>query len=206
MIGLTGGIASGKSTVTRRLVELGAFVADADSISRDIVLRQDVLDAIRLEFGADVIKENGSLDRAALSDIVFSSDDGVKRLNAITHPAIIDEIILKTSLAEASGRYPLVFVDAPLLIESGLNRLCGRVWLVTADAETRIQRILLRDGLTREAAENRIARQLTDDEKRLYADVVIENNGTPAELLERVDAEFNNELAELFRLNAEEEA
>ena len=184
MIGLTGGIASGKSTVTKTLRELGAEVFDADMISREVISYPEVLERVRGEFGEGVFRVDGSLDRAALAGIVFASDENAAKLDAITHPAIINALLERSAAAEERGH--IAFVDAALLIESGFSRYCDEVWLVTADLETRVLRIMERDGLCREAAENRIARQMTDAEKLPFADVVLENNGGPEELGKRV--------------------
>ncbi len=194
MIGLTGGIASGKSTVTARLKSLGAFVADADEISREVIASNEVLDRIRGEFGPGVFAPDGSLDRSALAERVFSSRERAAVLDGITHPAIAKRLVEITDAAEASGDYPLVFVDAALLIESGFYRLCERVWLVTANTGLRIRRIILRNGLSYEAAAKRVASQTPDEEKLPFASVVIDNNGSLGELIERVDAAYRAEL------------
>lgn len=194
MIGLTGGIASGKSTVTARLKALGAFVADADEVSREVISFPAVLEKIREAFGGGVFAPDGSLDRVELASRVFSSEKRTAALNGITHPVIREELLRVTGEAEASGLYPLVFVDAALLIESGFNELCERVWLVTAGTDTRIRRIMERDGATYEQACARISSQMPEDEKRAYADVVIENDSGLKELIEAVDAAFFAEL------------
>lgn len=190
MIGLTGGIASGKSTVSKRLRELGALVFDADEVSRGIIAREDVLESIREAFGEGVFKADGSLDRAALAKAAFRSDEDAERLNGITHPAIMDEILKRAS--EADGSRP-VFVDAALLIESGFYRYCDSIWLITADKETRILRVMSRDGMSREEALDRIERQMSDEEKRIYCDTVIENDGSYNELIEKVDEAYEKE-------------
>lgn len=192
MIGLTGGIASGKSTVTARLRELGAFVADADAVSREAIGFPEARERLALEFGEDVFLEDGSLDRGLLAVRAFSTEENTALLNSILHPVIIKRLL--SMAEEASSRYPLVFVDAALLIEAGFDRFCEGVWLITANTETRIRRIMERDGLSREQAEVRIARQMTDDEKRAYASVVIENDGSLGELIEKVDKAYSGEL------------
>lgn len=194
MIGLTGGIASGKSTVTARLKALGAFVADADEVSREVISFPAVLDKIRDAFGPAVFAPDGSLDRVQLAARVFSSEKRTASLNSIMHPVIREELLRVTGEAEASGLYPLVFVDAALLIESGFNELCERVWLVTASTDTRIRRVMERDGVSYESALERISRQMPEEEKREYADVVIENDSGLNELIEAVDSAFCSEL------------
>ena len=194
MIGLTGGIASGKSTVTARLRELGAFVADADIVSREVIACPEVLCAIRAAFGDGVFLEDGELDRRALAASAFASDEGAALLNSITHPAIAGRLSELAAEAESEGKHRLVFVDAALLIEAGFHTLCEGVWLVTANEGTRIARIMERVGLSFELARDRIARQASDEEKRPYATVVIENDGTVEELLSAVDSAFYREL------------
>ncbi len=189
MIGLTGGIASGKSTVSRRLAELGAAVFDADEVSREVIASEEVLSRIREAFGDGVFGEDGSLSRPALAREVFASDENALLLDSIMHPAIAAELKKRARDAEESGA-PLVFVDAALLIESGFYKLCSEVWLVTASYETRIKRIMERDGLTREEAAARISRQMPEEEKRRYADTVIENDGGLSELIARTDWEL----------------
>ena len=159
MIGLTGGIASGKSTVTARLRALGAFVADADEVSREVMTFPAVLGQVREAFGPGVFAPDGSLDRVELASRVFSSEKRTAALNAITHPVIREELIRQTCEAEALGVYPLVFTDAALLIESGFYTLCDRIWLVTARDDTRIRRVMERDGASYESARARISRR-----------------------------------------------
>ena len=194
MIGLTGGIASGKSTVTARLRALGAFVADADEVSREVMTFPAVLEQVREAFGPGVFAPDGSLDRVELASRVFSSEKRTAALNAITHPVIREELIRQTCEAEALGVYPLVFTDAALLIESGFYTLCDRIWLVTARDDTRIRRVMERDGASYESARARISRQMPEEEKRAYADVIIENDLGLNELIEAVDRAFEAEI------------
>lgn len=194
MIGLTGGIASGKSTAANRLRELGAFVADADIVSREVIEFPEVLDKIRSEFGGGVFRADGSLDRRALAALAFSTAQGTAALNAAMHPAILKRLLEAAKNAEAEG-YPLVFADAALLIETGFHNYCDGVWLITADENARILRIMQRDGLTRDEAALRIARQMPDREKERYATVVIDNDGSPEELMNKVDYEYYKALS-----------
>ena len=195
MIGLTGGIASGKSTVAERLRELGSFIADADVVSREVIAFPEVLSQIEERFGRGVFDEDGALNRRALAKAALSTDEAAAALNAIMHPAILARLDELSHEAEASGNYPLVFVDAALLIESGFSSHCDAVWLITADEEARIARIIARDGLTYEEAKERIARQMPDEEKAAYASTIIENDGNVKDLIEKVDEAFRIELA-----------
>lgn len=197
MIGLTGGIASGKSTVTSRLRALGAFVADADIVSREVMEQPEVLGALREAFGSRIFHPDGSLDRAACASVVFSSPERTKLMNGVTHPAIAARLRELARSAEQSGEHTLVFVDAALLIESGFHRICDKVWLITANTASRIRRIMDRDGLTYEEATARIARQMPDEEKLPFASTVIENDGSIEELIRKVDEAYAAELAAL---------
>lgn len=195
MIGLTGGIASGKSTVTARLRVLGAYVADADIISREVMKSESVLSNIRSAFGDGVFLADGSLNRSELARVVFASPERVALLDSITHPAISKHLLELVFEAEESGKYPLIFVDAALLIESGFYKFCDKIWLVTSNTGMRVRRIVLRDGIDHKAALKRISSQMPDEQKLPYASLVIENNGTIDDLIASVDKAFNDELS-----------
>ncbi|MCR5610520.1 MAG: dephospho-CoA kinase [Clostridiales bacterium] len=188
MIGLTGGIASGKSMVTKRLRELGAVVFDADEVAREVMADPSALKKVRRAFGKGVFRDDGTLDRKKLAAVVFASEEKIKKLERITHPAIAKALKQRASEAEAAGS--IAFVDAALLIESGFNRVCGEVWLVTAPLKTRILRAMARDGMTRDEAMARISKQMSDEKKAGYASVVIDNSGSLEELYLKVDAEY----------------
>ncbi len=176
VLGITGGIASGKSTVSALFEANGAELVDADRIAREVVQQgspglRDVVAA----FGAAVLSADGSLDRKALGALVFSDRAARTTLEALLHPRILSEVGRR--LADArSHRLPLVVLDAALLVEMGLHRHCDRVLVVTAPVEARIARIHRRDGLPAEAAAARIAAQATDAERRAVADHVIDND------------------------------
>ncbi|HYF94744.1 MAG TPA: dephospho-CoA kinase [Symbiobacteriaceae bacterium] len=178
VIGLTGGIASGKSTVSRMLRELGAPVIDADAIVHE--LQQpgtEVAAAIAREFGPGVIRPDGSLDRAALGQIVFADAARRRALEAIVHPAVRERMWSEVERYRAEGR-PATVLDIPLLIESQLQRTVDRVWLVYISRDLQAERLMARDGLSPAAAELRIAAQMSLDEKRAFADLIIDNRGT----------------------------
>lgn len=196
MIGLTGGIASGKSTVAKRLSELGAAVFDADAVSREIMNDPGVIRRIRRAFGRSVFNDDGALDRRKLASVVFASEEKLKKLERITHPFIAE--LLKTRAAEAEACGKIVFVDAALLIESGFDRLCSAVWLVTAPMETRILRAMSRDGMTRDEVMARISKQMPDEKKAEYASLVIKNNGGLGELLTKTDRAYEDAVSGIF--------
>jgi len=192
LIGLTGGIASGKTVVARRLEELGATRVDADQLARDVVaVGTPGLAAITERFGVDVIAADGTLDRAALGAVIFRDPDARLALNAITHPAIRE--LSSRLFAEASDRDPnaVVVYDVPLLAEAlrdpGYHRF-DLVVVVDASTETRVRRLVQLRGLTREEALHRLNSQATDTERLAIADVVIDSNGTLEETIEQADA------------------
>jgi dephospho-CoA kinase len=191
LIGLTGGIASGKSTVGKRLAELGAVVVDADQLAREVVEPgTPALADIARVFGPSVIAPDGSLNRPALGAIIFSDAAKREQLNAITHPAIWrrgNELF-----AEAEARDPDVVIvyDVPLLAEAAADRPMqfDRIVVVQADTETRINRLVELRGMSRDEAEGRLRAQASDDERLRIADVVIDSNGTLEHTREQVDS------------------
>jgi dephospho-CoA kinase len=195
IVGLTGGIGSGKSTVARRFAELGATVIDADAIVHELQAPgAPMLQVIADAFGSDLVDDLGALDRAALSAIVFRDPAARKRLNDIVHPQVGAEFARRVRAALDSGATLLV-LDIPLLFEgrragtgtSATMRFDATV-LVAASEETQIARQIARDGTTRELALERIRAQMPLDEKRALADHVIENDGSLEETLGQVQA------------------
>lgn len=186
-IGLTGGIAAGKSMVSGLLAELGAWILDADAISREVVEPgTEGLKAIAAEFGEKVIMPDGTLDRKALGAEVFGDPQKLERLNGILHPIIKAEMLKRAAEIEEQHPKDIVIFDVPLLIESGWQDVADEVWLVSAPIEQRIRRIAMRDGLDEKQAMERISAQMTDEQKAKYADVIINNGGSIQELEERV--------------------
>ena len=178
-IGLTGGIASGKSTVSAQLAELGAAVVDADRIAREIVEPgSPILADIATRFGQALLLPDGSLDRKALGAIVFADEGKRKELESIMHPAI--RAIMKQRMTELERDQPtrLVVVDVPLLFESGLAPMFERTLLVYVPPATQLQRLMARDGSTEEEAASRLQSQMPIDRKRELADIIIDNSGS----------------------------
>lgn len=188
VIGLTGGIASGKSTVARILQRLGAVIIDADLLSREAVLPgTPAHQAIVASFGPDILLPDTTIDRKALGRIVFADPDARRRLEAITHPAIAN--LAEELLAEArQSEAPVAFYVAPLLIEAGVTGRVDDIWVVYADRETQIARLTERDGIDQEEAEQRLAAQMPMEEKATYGSAVIDNRGTPEETERQVTA------------------
>lgn len=194
IVALTGGIASGKSTVSNRLAEHGAVIVDADLLARKVVEPGTPgLEAIRSRFGDAVIAEDGSLDRPALGAIVFGDPDALADLNVITHPAVWRAALERFAEAEASDRDAIVVYDVPLLVEASPDRPLrfDRVVVVEADRAERIRRLVADRGMTEADAERRIGVQADDEQRRAVADIVIDNNGSTDDLLRRVDALWN---------------
>ena len=192
LIGLTGGIASGKTVVAHRLEELGATRVDADQLARDVVAAGTAgLAAITERFGVGVIAADGTLDRAALGAVIFQDPDARLALNAITHPAIRE--LSSRLFAESAAHDPdaVVVYDVPLLAEAlrdpGYHRF-DLVVVVDASTETRVRRLVELRGLNREEALHRINSQATDAERLAIADVVIDSNGSLLETIEQADA------------------
>ncbi len=188
VIGVAGGIASGKSTVARVFEELGARVLDADAIGHDLLRTDRLRGRIREAFGEDVLTPEGDVDRRALGRLVFGDEQARQRLNRLVRPAIRGEIRRRIAGMRGEGYDGAVVVDAPLLVDTGPTDLADRVVLVTAPATTRKERIIRRSGLSEEEAEQRIAAQVPDEKQARWADYVLENSGTQDELTAEAEA------------------
>lgn len=189
LIALTGGIASGKSTVARRLATHGAVVVDADAIVRDVQRPGSaVLGAIADAFGVGVIGADGSLDRAALGARVFGDADALARLNAIVHPAVREESARRFDAALAADAEAVVVYDVPLLVEARVDDPWDLVVVADAPAEMRAERLVALRGMTAAEAAARIASQVDDDRRRAIADVIIDTSGSIEATLDQVDA------------------
>jgi dephospho-CoA kinase len=197
LVGLTGGIATGKSTVADTLRSLGAEVIDADQLARDVVAPGEpaLADIVR-EFG-DVRNADGSLDRKKLGAIVFNDSGRRKRLEAITHPAIRERFLARLSALEARGYEGLVFFDAPVMIESGNYRNMDRLVVVFTDETTQRRRLMTRDGMEAAEASSRMAAQMPVIDKAKLADYVIDNTGDRTATAARTREVFEALLAEL---------
>lgn len=191
-VGLTGGIATGKSHVLRYFAELGAAVIDADRIAREVVrpglpAHAEIVQA----FGEKVLDSRGEIDRKALGALVFSSPARLRRLNAIMHPRILeaeDEWVRELRTGSSGGKHRMVVVDAALMIEVGSYCKYDQLVLVYCPPSTQLQRVILRDGISEKQARERIATQLPLLQKVAYADYVIETSDEPART--RAQAEF----------------
>lgn len=188
LIALTGGIASGKSTIARRLGELGAVIVDADRIVREVqAAGSPVLAAIAKEFGAGVLDEHGALDRATLGERVFGDADALGRLNAIVHPAVREESQRQFATAFAADPNAIVVYDVPLLAEARGATEWHLIVVADAPSSMRERRLVELRGLDAAAARARVASQASDAERRAIADVVIDTSGSVEQTLSQVD-------------------
>jgi dephospho-CoA kinase len=187
VIGLTGGIASGKSTLTRHLKKRGAAVVDTDKVSRKVVLPGTPgLLAIEEAFGPVVLREDGTLYREKLGEIIFADEEKRMRLNAILHPLILNETKAQIEAAQQSGA-AWVLVVVPLLFESGAQALMDEVWTVSIPEKLQVRRVMTRDRLDEAGAQRRIAAQMPDDERCRRADVVLINDASVTALKQAAD-------------------
>lgn len=186
-IGVTGGIGTGKSTVSAILEELGAILLDADIISRQVVEPNEraYLEVVKT-FGEKVLNKDKTLDRKKLAEIVFTSDDKRKLLEDIIHKEVIRVIKEKITLYHEYGYNGTIVLDVPIPVEDGFLDTVDKVWVVVSDNKIRLSRIIKRGGITAEDAQNRINSQLSQDNYMKLADVVIENNGNFIQLREKV--------------------
>jgi dephospho-CoA kinase len=192
LVGLTGGIGSGKSTVGQLLAEHGATVIDADQVARDVVeTSEPALDEIVDRFGAGILDEDGRLDRPALAAVVFADETARRDLEAITHPRIGERILAR--VAEIAGREHVdgedhvVVIEHPLLIENGQAHDYETLVVVVADEDVRLARLAAGRDIDPADAASRMRAQATDEQRRAAATFVLDNNGTLEQLMEQVD-------------------
>jgi len=204
LVGLTGGIGSGKSTVARLLEARGAVIVDADQVARDVVEPgQPAFELLVERFGPEVVGPDGRLDRPKLAEIAFATDEGTAALNAITHPAVGDEFLRRMTSAPADA---IVVCDVPLLVESetAASRGYELVIVVEAPRDLRLDRLEER-GVPRPDAEARMAKQATDEQRRAVGTHLVDNSGDLAHLEPQVDAIWR-ELSEIQGARAAEAA
>jgi dephospho-CoA kinase len=192
ILGLTGGIASGKSTVSDMLLNKGYTVIDADLAARQVVeVGQPAYLAIVEEFGRSILnKEDDTINRAKLGDIVFHNEEMRKKLNGIVHPAVRGLMLSEKDQAIESGKNTII-MDIPLLFESELTWMVDRTIVVYVDSETQLSRLMKRNQFTEQEASSRIASQFPLEEKIGLADAVINNNGTIEETEEQLEKILN---------------
>lgn len=186
ILGLTGGIASGKSTVSAYLAQNGALIIDADLIARQVVAKKSSgLKQIVAKFGGEILTASGELDRKKLGKLVFSNKDLLKALTDITGPLIRAEILREIEAAK-KAQVKLVVLDIPLLFETGYQTLCDKVMVVTIPSKLQLERVMKRDNLSAAEARKRIANQLPASRRNELADVLIDNSKSVAETYQQV--------------------
>lgn len=187
LIGLTGGIGSGKSTVAKLLAEEGFTVVDADQIAREIVeTGQPALAELAEAFGEDILESDGSLNRGLLAERAFVSPEKTDLLNSITHPRINEETQRRFNAARDAGEAAVIY-DMPLLVDKGLHKNMDLTIVVDVDVEKRIQRLVEFRGLDEADARRRVAAQIDDEVRLAAADIIIDNNGPLEALAPQVD-------------------
>jgi dephospho-CoA kinase len=185
IIGLTGGVATGKTLVAEEFRRLGAVVIDTDELAREVVRPGGpAYTGIVEAFGAGILQADGvEIDRKALGSLVFGDDENLKRLNSLTHPHILKIMRERVREAKAADAKAVIIVVVPLLYEVGLEGEMDAVAVVSAPEETQVKRLMARDGLSREEALRRVSAQLPIDEKKRRGDYVIENTGSMEDAL-----------------------
>jgi dephospho-CoA kinase len=188
-IGLTGGIGTGKSTVARILAELGAHVINADVVGHEIYQPHtpgwhQVVDA----FGQDIVDADGSIDRRKLGQIVFNDPGALARLNAIVHPLIRAAVGERIEARHTARLSQPIVIEAAILLEARWNEMVDEVWVVVAGIDAVVRRIAAERNLSPKDIQARVAAQMPESERRRFADVVIENTGSPADLRRQVEA------------------
>lgn len=193
-IGLTGGIASGKSTVLTYFKDKGIPYIDADNVAREVVEPgTEGLKAVVDTFGSHILQNDGTLNREALGAIVFHNEEKRQLLNSCLKTHIRNRIMELTSQYE-QGNTPILIYDIPLLIEGEWYTMMDEVWLVYVNETTQIERLMSRNGYTREDALARINSQMRLDDKRAYADIIVDNNGTPHDLTVQLNTIWNERI------------
>ena len=186
-IGLTGGIGSGKSTVSQLLGELGAVIIDADKVGHEIYLPgKEAWKQVTAAFGQDILASDQTIDRKRLGTIVFGSDEARKKLNSIVHPLMFTDIARRIKEKREEGFTKPIVVEAAILIEANWLPLADEVWLVVTNKNAVIDRVAAQRGMSAKDTEARIASQLSDAERRKYATLVIENDGSLDDLKQKV--------------------
>ena len=194
-IGLTGGIGTGKSSVTEAFQSLGAAVINADLLVHDAYLPGTIgFEEVVTEFGQEIVGSDGQIDRKKLGPIVFSDSSKMDRLNEIMHPLIRD-LIDERLVSLESSQNKVAVVEAAILIEAGWKSLFDEIWVVISDREEVINRLGVRNGLSREDAVKRIDSQMSNNERIEHGDVVVENTGSMEDLQTRVNSLWSKRIS-----------
>ena len=188
VIGLTGGIGSGKSTVSSYLRDKGYKIIDADEMARAMTAKGSrCLENLEKEFGSEIIREDGNLNRKKLGEIVFADAEKKAKLEELTTKVVVKTIKEETEHLRNTGEYDIIFLDVPLLFETGLDKCCDYITVVTADDDIRIARVVSRDGISPEQVRARINNQMSTEEKVASATDVIDNSKGKEELHKQIE-------------------
>ncbi len=188
IIGVTGGIGSGKSTVSKILSSLGAKIIDADAIAHKVTEDSNVLTELSEKFGASIITAERKLDRERLASIVFEDTKELKELNNITHKYVAKKIIKEIEDIKAIGKNKIIVLDVPIPVKHGFLDVVDEVWVVVAEEQTRIKRVMKRSNVSYEEVQKRIKSQMSNDEYIKISDRVIENNEGLLELRRHIES------------------
>jgi dephospho-CoA kinase len=186
VIGLLGGIGSGKSTVANQFANLGCAVIEADRIAHDVIENKDVVDTISSIFGSDVLSSDGMIDRSKLAIRVFEDAEQLEKLQAIVHPPVLEQCERLLTQYLSAPSVPAVVLDVPLLLESGLDRRCNVLIFVESPADQRFLRATAKKGLSQDQVKKRENFQISLDKKRQIAQYTIQNNSDLSDLAEQV--------------------
>ncbi|WP_315168295.1 dephospho-CoA kinase [Metaclostridioides mangenotii] len=181
ILGLTGNIGCGKSSLSKIFIRNGIDVIDADKVAREIMEDENFLEKIYEEFGCEILNDNKTLNRKKLGSIVFKDEERLEKLNSLTHP-MIQEVILSRIEYFKNLKKSITVIDAAVLIEHGYTKIVDKLLVVTCNIDEQIRRVQIRDKCTKEEALNRINSQMDQNEKAKIADYIIDNSGTYAEL------------------------
>jgi dephospho-CoA kinase len=190
IIGLTGGIGSGKSTVARVLAELGAVIVDLDKVGHDVLKQKEAREKLVMEFGESILNNGGDIDRARLGGIVFNDSKALSRLNRIVHP-VIDDVVKRKVAEYLREGVEVVVLEAAAMLDAGRSSQVDEVWVTIAPESVVLERLAGRTGYSEAEAKARIKSQMTGEERVKQADVVIDTDCTLDELKTRVTAEWN---------------
>ncbi len=192
ILGITGNIGSGKSTASMYLKNKNSFIIDADKVGHSILQKNGVAYKEVINNFKDILDENDNIDRKKLGNIVFNDKGKLELLTTITHKHIINEINFMIKKAKQSDSYNFIVIDAPLLVDANLHKLCDYIIVVTSDLQTRIDRITNRDNVSKDIAIKKINSQKTNEELVIYADFVLENNGDLCQLYTKIEEILSN--------------
>ena len=196
IIGITGNIGSGKTTVSKILESEGAYMINADHIARAVLAKDGAGYKEAVEFfGASILQDDGEINRANLASIVFNDQEKLIKLNEITHKHVIAKIGELIAKVKEANSHKLICLDVPLLFESGLDKICNTTWLIDAPYETKLARVIERDNTSHEAAKSRLDSQTPSSKLRRKCDTVIENDND----FEELKAQVHVGLSELLR-------